>query len=270
MCGPKNQIGFRAFITECRRFAFRVYLALVNDGGLTEEQALSRVFVVSFIELLGVVLTMLLVGFAPYLFSLGGVANWQIDCFIISCVLFLTGLSVLATFALTWKLRWRPCVPEGIILFTFVVNIIAFTLAMARTGGPSHSFFGQLVPMQLSGILILEEQKTIMTSKEPATRRRGWVYAVFSIVVWLTVMAFPSQLQWLFRWKEMTIKLSLDPSEQSEANLRCYQDFVATFLFILGVFVTALAYRATPQLAAWFERPEGKQNVPLDVASGTN
>jgi len=262
-------VRLHTFITKCRRFVFRLYLSIVGCGELTEEQALSRVCVVSFIELVGVGLTFLLIKYGPGRFSLGSEADWQRDCLDISYVLFLTGVGVLVMFALSWIRRWHPSVPEGVILLTFVVNIIAFTLAMARTGGPSNSFFGQLVPMQLSGILILEEQKGMMTSTKSTTRKRAWFYAGFSVLVWWTVWRYPEHFQGLFHWKEMKIQLSLKPSFESEASLKSYQDSAATFLFTVGMIVTAFAYWATPRLTASFRRPEQKQPIQNGAASGT-
>lgn len=127
---------------------------------LPEEHALSRIFVVSLIQLVGVALTIALVKFGPR-WALGGYgfralfrptneADWQNDCLGIAYFLGATVILLFLVFGFTYIRRWRPGIPEGVILFTFVVNIIAFSLAMARTGGPSHSFFGQLVPMQLS------------------------------------------------------------------------------------------------------------------------
>jgi hypothetical protein len=211
---------------------------------LQEEQALSRVCVVSLIQIVGVLLTISLVKYGPGWFRMNDEADWQRDCLGIAYVLLATGFGVLITFALSWLRRWRPAIPEGIIFLTFVVNIIAFSLAMARTGGPSYSFFGQLIPMQLSGILILEQQKTMMTSRKSSTRMRAWYYAGFTVFVWLIVVLFPMQFAALFGWKQMTI----------ETSVKSYQDFVATVLFILGMIVTAFAYWVTPRLAASFRR----------------
>ena len=283
MSEAKSETGLRAFImkcrrlvdtlhtfiTICRRFVFRTYLKIVGYNELSEEQALSRAFVVSAIELVGVGLTFLLIKYGPGLFSLRSEPDWQNDCLGISYVLFFTGFGVLVMFALSWFRRWHPSVPEGIILLTFVVNIICFTLAMARTGGPSNSFFGQLVPMQLSGILILEEQKAMVTAGKSTKRRRAWFYAGFSILVWGIVWYYPEHFQGLFHWKELTIKLPPNPTPQNEASLKSYQNSAATFLFTLGMIVTAFAYWFTPRLATSFQRREPKQPIECDAASGT-
>lgn len=228
---------------------------------LDEEDALSRVCVVSFIQIGGVLLTIALVKFGPR-WALGGYsfralfqpaneADWQRDCLGIAYLLLATGIGALATFALGWLRRWRATLTEGVVLLTFVVNIILFSLAMARTGGPAHSFFAQLVPMQLSGILLLEEQKAMMMSKKPSMRKRAWYYAAFTVLVWLIVVKFSTQFATLFGWKQLTI----------ETSVKSFEDFAATVLFILGMIVTAFAYWYTPRLAASFRRAERTQNL---------
>ena len=226
---------------------------------LPEEHALSRVFVVSLIQIVGVSLTIALVKFGPRwahggygfraLFRPADEAGWQQDCLAIAYFLGANVILLFLVFGFSYIRRWKPGIPEGIILFTFVVNIIAFSLAMARTGGPSHSFFGQLVPMQLSGILILEQQKAMTTSRTSSTRKRAWYYAAFTVFIWLIVWLFPMRFAALFGWKQMTI----------EASVKSYEDFAATVLFILGMLVTAFAYWVTPRLAASFRRPKPRQ-----------
>jgi len=224
-----------------------------QTGELKEEQALARLCVVSLIQLAGVSLTFFLIKYGPRAFGQADEADWQRDCLVIAYVLGGTIILLFLTFIFSYLMRLKPSIPEGIILLTFGVNIIAFSLAMARTGGPSHSFFGQLVPMQLSGILILEEQKAIMTSKQPSTRARAWLYAGFTVFVWLIVVLFPAQVALVFGQKEMTI----------ETGLKTYEEWAATILFILGIVVTAFAYWVTPrpEFIASFRRPDRTQVV---------
>jgi hypothetical protein len=219
-----------------------------QTGEIKEDQALARLCVVSLIQLLGVSLTFFLIKYGPRAFGLTDEADWQRDCLVIAYVLGGTIIILFLTFIFSYLLRLKPSIPEGIILFTFGVNIIAFSLAMARTGGLSRSFFGQLIPMQLSGILILEQQKAIMTSKQSSTRARAWLYAGFTIFVWLLVVSFPVQVASVFGQKEMTI----------ETSLKTFEEWAATMLFILGIVVTAFAYWVTPrpEFIASFRRPD--------------
>jgi hypothetical protein len=215
---------------------------------LKRDQALARLGVGCLIQSVGVTLTFFLIKYGPRLFGLTQEANWQHDCLQIAYCLFVSLGIIFLGFTFSYLRRWRPSIPEIIILFAFGVNIIAFSLAMARTGGPSHSFFGQLIPMQLSGILVLEQQKAIMTSQQSSKRRRAWLYAGFTIFVWLIVVLFPVQVASLFGREEMTI----------EASLKTYEAWAATVLFILGVVVTAFAYWVTPRpgFIASFRRPD--------------
>ena len=211
-----------------------------QTGELKEEQALARLFAVAVIQLVGVSLTFVLIKYFPRAFGLAAETDWQHDCLAIAYTLGLTGVLLLLMYGFSHQRRWKPIIPEGSILVTFGVNIIAFSLAMARTGGPSHSFFGQLVPMQLSGILILEQQKLMMTSNQSSTRARAWLYAGFPVFVWLAVVSFPFQVASLFGWKETTI----------EIGIKTYEAWTATILFTLGVLVTAFAYWVIPR--PWF------------------
>jgi hypothetical protein len=155
--------------SDLKKISQRVRVFLT--GELDEEAALSRAIVVSLIQIGGVLLTIALVTKGPRwalgeydfrLWRLKADEAWQHDCLGIAYFLLVTGIAVSAVFAFGWLRRWRPIVSEGLIFLTFLVNIVAFSFAMARTGGPAHSFFAQLIPMQLSGILILEEQKAMM------------------------------------------------------------------------------------------------------------
>ena len=243
----KSAGKFRRYLS--RRHLFRLYLKVVGHG-LTEEQALSRICMVFMIEFVGVVLTIILICCGPGKFTEGDKVYWKLDCGYIAAGLFLFAVFLGLTFAVSWLRRWRPSIPEGIILLTFIVNIIAFSMAMARTGG-THSFFGQLIPMQLSGILILEQQKTMF--KTSSQRYRAWFYATFTVIVWVIAVWCPMKFAALFGWGATSI----------ETINKFYENLVATILFILGMGVTAGAYWFTPRLAASFRRPERRPKVQV-------
>src|SRR5260221_13234456 len=98
-------------------------------------------FVVSLIQIVGVSLTISLVKSGPSwapggygsraLFRPADAAGWQQDCLVIAYFLGANVILLFLVFGFSYIRRWRPGIPEGIILFTFVVNIIAFSLAMA-------------------------------------------------------------------------------------------------------------------------------------------
>jgi hypothetical protein len=92
------------------------------------------------------------------------------------------------------------------------------------------------VPIQLSGILVLEQQKAMLTNTPLTT----WTFAAFSAIMWLAAVLFRKRVARWCRWSEFTI----------EPGLERYIVFAATVLFILSVGVTVLAYWLP--LQPWF------------------
>jgi len=208
---------------------------LTQKGQLKKSEALARLSVVSLIQTFGVIIAFCLIKYGPGLFGATKEERWQQDCLKIAYVLFGSLGVLLLTFIVSNLCRrCKPSFPEATILLMFVVNTVAFSFAMARTGGPSHSFFGQLVPMQLSGILLLEQQKATMTSKNAI---RPWYFAGFTILIWLIVARFPHQVAWLCNWSQMSF----------ETSIISYEKWAATILFMVGIIVTAFAYWVTPR-----------------------
>lgn len=202
---------------------------------LKKSEALARLSVVALIQTFGVVIAFCLIKYVPGWLGSTKEEDWQHDCLGIAYFLFGSLGVLLLTFIFTNLFRRiTPSFPEAIILLMFVVNTVAFSLAMARTGGPSHSFFGQLVPMQLSGILLLEQQKAAMTSTDAIP---PWYFAGFTLLIWLLVAVFPNQVKWLCHWQQMSF----------ETSAKGYEKSAATTLFAVGIIVTAFAYWVTPR-----------------------
>jgi hypothetical protein len=197
---------------------------------LSPAEALARLSVVSLIQLIGFIATLLLIWIAPKWFDATTVAAWQVDCLKIALALgliTLIGLLVILPVGFLW---WNARFPEITIWVIFGINTIFFVLGMARTGGPAHSFFTPLVPIQLSGILVLEQQKAMLTNARLIT----WPFALFSILAWIGGMAFSAHFKEWLAWKE----LSMDPS------LEGFAVFATTSLFALSMGVTVFAYWA--------------------------
>ena len=195
--------------------------------------ALARIFMVCMIQTIGVGLTLGLAGLGPFrLFRIPGLAPWQFDCLVIGGVLVLSLLILWPTFGCTYFWDWRASIPEGVIRFIYGLNIVAFSVAMARTGVPSQSFFGQLVPMQLTGMLLLEHQRSVILNSK---RTSPWGFAAFAVCCWLAVVVLKVQVGRLFGRNEMVV----------ETDFQSYEHFAATVLFILGIVVTAAAYWIT-------------------------
>jgi len=217
---------------------------------LEKGPALARLCVVSFIQFIGVVLTYFLITSGPSFFGVQKV-SWQSYCLRIAYVLFVSTSVLVVTFWLSFFYSWRASIGEGIIWFTFGVNIVAFSLAMARTGGPAHSFFGQLVPLQLSGILLLQQQKAILTCKP----RKPWRPTAYTVFVWLIIVVIGR----LIGWQSMT----------ADPNLEKYETYAAGALFLLGILVIALAYwlPTRPSFIARFQTQGNEHNRQLASSS---
>lgn len=197
---------------------------------LSPAEALARLSVVSLIQLIGFGATLLLIWFGPRFFDATIVARWQHDCLKIALIFGVATLIMLLITLSVGFFWWSAKFPEIIIWIVFGINTIFFVLGMTRTGGPAHSFFAQLVPIQLSGILVLEQQRALLTN----TRLITWPFALFSILVWLAGVAFSTHFQGWFNWQD----LNMNPS------LEGFAVFATTFLFFLSMAVTVFAYWA--------------------------
>src|SRR5947209_5951269 len=161
---------------------------------LEPREALARLSVVSGIQVIGVLITLVVL----LLIKLIAEEEWQ------SFYWWLWGvagvgscLGLLLAFAIMGIRTFNVDYTERIINALFVTNTLAFALAMVRTGGSPYSAFGQVIPIQLSGILILEQQKEKMTSTHS---NAALGYAGISIVVWVVAEVSGSCLAMLFGW----------------------------------------------------------------------
>jgi hypothetical protein len=168
-------------------------------------RAIARLSVVSGIQLLGVLIIAL-----PLWRAGRFQAGWQTDCLWIAVIVGGGTLGVLfAIQALVFP--WLETsakaarIAERLIPATFVLNTIACFLAVARTGGPVNSIFGPLIPIQLSGILVLEQQKEKIPNK---LSRLPWVYAGVSITLWLIAHCFWPQVNSVFNWTFKPVQLT--------------------------------------------------------------
>jgi len=204
---------------------------------LSLPEALARLSVVSLIQLVGFFAIVVLVKFGPRWFSVTSEVKWLRDC-LQGAYLFgiVSLLALFVTLLFGFLLSLNANFPEIVISGVFGANTIFFAFAMARSGGASCSFFGQLVPIQLSGILVLEQQKALMTKTQLTT----WPFAVFSTIVWIAAVVLRKRLARRFHWDEFVM----------ESDLERFMVFAATSLFVLGVAVTVLAYWLP--LRPWF------------------
>jgi hypothetical protein len=128
-----------------------------------------------------------------------GENGWKRDCYHIGLT-----FGVIGTFVLFGTLIYivllrdsvKVVATEWIIRIIYTTNIVALSLAMARVGDPSSSVFGHVVPLQLSGILLLEQQKDSMTSPSRFAAIR---YGVVAVLIWVAAVALRERIiHWPF------------------------------------------------------------------------
>lgn len=211
-------------------------------------EAQARLSVVSAIEIVGYAAVVLLVRWVPRWswFKLDeSKTEWLRDCLRFANFFGRISLALLfITLIISVLWSWGVSFPEWVIRVVFGINTICFALGMIRSGGPSRSFFGQLVPLQLSGILVLEQQKAMLTQVQFTT----WVFvfAAFSMVVWLVAVLSQKRVVQCWNWSEIS----------SDHSLERFNVFAATVLFVLSVCVTVMAYwlPLQPWFIAFFSR----------------
>lgn len=222
-----------------------------REAALKLDQALARLSVVLFIELAGFLATLVLIKRGPRWFNVVSEAEWQRDC--LNGIWYFGGASLIALIMMLIggvflprivKIRnailfYGPKITEGVIWLVFAINTVFFTLGMARTGGPAESFFAQLVPIQLSGVLVLQQQKVMLT-RARATIWTFGTFAIFSVLTWLTAVSFQVQAVGIMGWDKTMM----------EDTLKGFGVFATTVLFVLSVAVTVVAYWLP--LQPWF------------------
>lgn len=193
---------------------------------LTKPEALARFSVVSGIQVIGVLITLGVLWIAQSVTD----KEWLRDCWRIGVVAgFGSWLILLLAYAIMGVRAFSINCAELLIKAIFAINTLAFALAMARTGGASCSVFGQVIPIQLSGILLLEQQKEKMTSTHS---NAALGYAGFAISVWIAAELSRNRLSALFGWV----------GGDGENTLEDWNRIAGTILVVVGMLFTAVAY----------------------------
>lgn len=193
---------------------------------LEPRKALARFGAVALIQVSGVLLTLVVLliirgiveeGWQSFYWWLWGVAG------VGSCLLLLLAYAIMSigTFNVDYA--------ERIIKALFVINTVAFALAMVRAGGSPCSAFSQVIPIQLSGILVLEQQKEKMTSTHS---NAALGYAGIAIAIWIAAELSGSYLATSFGWT----------NEGSGSAWETANRVAATILVVVGMLFTAAAY----------------------------
>lgn len=205
-----------------RKLLRKVGIIPENGSALTDSQAGVRVGLASIIQVAGT----LFVGFPLWLKM--GTDRWAHDCFYIGLTFGCGGIVVLwaTTYYIIFADRVNVVFTESIIRVIYVTNILALCIAMARVGDPSSSVFGHVIPLQLSGILLLEQQ----TESTSRARYAALKYGTIALILWILAAAFRIVL-----WPFLTGKV--EPSTSGP------DDKLATYLLIPSeIIFTVIAY----------------------------
>jgi hypothetical protein len=177
---------------------------------LSSGEAGSRLATVLLIQTLGVVFVL-----GPLIKPGFSADDWQRSCLLFGT---LSAIGWLLLFAMFWvaakrafkKEEFNTRQTEVMISVAFVLNTVALSLAMTRTGGPASSSFGQMIVMQLSGILLLEQQKEAFTS-----RHTFWplAYPILTLLFWGSAVLFWRHLAARMGWSTTVVGYAfLSPS----------------------------------------------------------
>jgi hypothetical protein len=154
---------------------------------LNFSQSLARFSMVALAEVLA-----FLIFLVPVRVGSGRRSPWSQDCFRYGiCTALTVGMILVTYFALASALIPEKAVPrwtEIVIGAVYLVNTIGLFRAIVRTGGPSRSLYANLVPVQLAGFLLLEQQKeslmsTTNTGNHP--QHLVFLFAVVAIAAWI-------------------------------------------------------------------------------------
>jgi len=189
---------------------------------LTNDQAMDRLSIVSLIQILGIAITLGLLGIS-HLFVTGG--GWRIFCWWVGIV---AGFGTVAFLLIAHSTirRRGPNWSERLIQIVFVANTLALALGMARTGGASNSVFSQTIPIQLSGMLLLELQKERLTSSKT---QAYWWYAGITISFWIAAEAIGGSCFGTFA--------------SNSVDYDIWRRFATAVLFVAGTIFTVITYK---------------------------
>ncbi|MFZ1011242.1 MAG: hypothetical protein WAN65_30665 [Candidatus Sulfotelmatobacter sp.] len=168
------------------------------------EFAVARFAAVAIIELVA-----LLICFFPLVRAAD---QWQKDCrkcgFIALIVALVVGTLMLSIAGLAPRSSNQTTIVhllEAGVIAIYILNVVALSLVTARSGGPTSSLYGTLIPIQLSAMLFLQLQKDRLTGE--ASVDSAIYYAVIGIGGYLAAHYLKPRLS---TWK---ILFTADPSE---------------------------------------------------------
>jgi hypothetical protein len=167
---------------------------------LTRELALARFGVVVVIETLA-----LITCFLPLVRAKD---QWQKDCRAVGIVAALAMLILCVLVFAVASFAPRSVNDETFvgnlelsIIATYILNVAFLLLVIARTGGPTSSLYGTLIPIQLSAMLFLQLEKDRLAGK--TSLGYAIFYVAIGLVGYLTAYLLRNQIRsWRFLFAE--------------------------------------------------------------------
>lgn len=196
---------------------------------LKREVAVARFGVVVIVEIFA-----LLICFLPLV---GTAHQWQRDCQAIGAKAAIVTVSVCALVLALASLVPRPR-DEGKfvrrlewgIITTYILNVLFLLLVIARTGGPTSSLYGTLIPIQLSAMLFLQLEKDRFAEKP--SRGLAVFYLAIGLMGYLASYRLRTQIG---SWRLLYVP---DPSPVDYAATNAPWTAALTVLAMLLSFLT--------------------------------
>lgn len=200
---------------------------------LNREIAVARFGVVVFIEIAA-----LIICFLPLVHATD---QWQKDCrtvgiiasviALVFCSIVSSGAGIAPRTTDEIKIKRLSRRLEFCIITTYILNVLFLFLVIARTGGPTNSLYGTLIPIQLSAILFLQLQKDRIVRKA-SLGIAAFYFAVGIIGYVAALLLHPYISAWSFLFAP-------DPSPVNYAHVNA--PWAAT-LTVLGMGLSFLTY----------------------------
>lgn len=196
---------------------------------LKAEDAHVRVALAAIIQFVGTLVVLL------QLWREVGKDGWQHDCFILGLVFGVIGFLVLIGTLISFSVanylskHINVVATEWIIKILYTTNVVALSLAMARVGDPSGNVFGHLIALQLSGILLLEQQKENMTTP---SRYAAMGYGLIAVFIWLAAGWF----------RESIVQLPFWSGDVKACTSGCDDKLASKWLILFEIVFTVIAY----------------------------
>jgi hypothetical protein len=181
--------------------------------------------------------------------------QWQKDCRKVGTVAGFLALLVCLIALVAVSLAPRAAYDGAVVRFlewgivgVYALNVTILVFVTARTGGPTSSLYGTLIPIQLSAMLFMQLEKDRLTG-ESSVRIAG-LYVVFALVGYLLAHYLREPIA---RWRLLFVT---DPAAVDYAKENATW---AAWLTVGAMFLSFAAYampsdeRFVKRVRSWYE-----------------